>query len=588
VASVALVASLAASGCGGGPRTSTDVATKPTRSSAAGPNEPSVTGSVSAPLGLPCREKNGVRLCAPAELDQRVPSFDGTPIDLNVFLPASRSGPWPTVVLIHGYGGSKDSVGSGTPSALARRGYVVVVPSMRGFGNSCGPDASTRNLGCSEGFIHNADQRYEVRDVQTLLGWLVDERVASRRALASAGGSYGGGISLELAFLRNRIRLPDGSFAPWRSPAGAPIALKAAWATSPWSDLASALAPNGRSLESSAVPFGTTVDPPGVPTSLSLNALASIGGSSGWAGAAGSDGKGQLGIWAATLAADPSSQGSAQVLAEMHKFHSAAGISGTPSALLLEAGWTDDLFPPREALRVLLARSTRNRAALLIGDLGHSRAQNRPDDTRWATSLGLAFLQRQLRSVPGGPAAGSVSARSMICGSGSPQAWTTSSWADLHPRAVEGRWRGAGVLSSRVGASSVTGQAEARLGACDTVPESMRAARHTYNLTSKGFTLAGLPVVRANLSSSGGVGQIVARLWDVSGGRQRLITRGVYRVTQGQHGQVAFQLNGNAYKFAAGHTVRLELLGADPPLFQGDTQPATVQVSEVELRLPVR
>ena len=70
------------------------------------------------------------------------------------------------------------------------------------------------------GWIHLADQRYEARDTQHLLGLLVDQGVARPGALGVTGISYGGGQSLELAFLRDRIRNPDGSFAPWRSPKG--------------------------------------------------------------------------------------------------------------------------------------------------------------------------------------------------------------------------------------------------------------------------------------------------------------------------------------------------------------------------------
>ena len=41
----------------------------------------------------------------------------------------------------------------------------------------------------------------------------------------ATGVSYGGGMSTMLAFLKDRVRLPDGSFAPWTSPNGTPIRL---------------------------------------------------------------------------------------------------------------------------------------------------------------------------------------------------------------------------------------------------------------------------------------------------------------------------------------------------------------------------
>ena len=64
--------------------------------------------------------------------------------------------------------------------------------SARGFGRSCGmPDS--RAAGCSRGWIHLADQRYEARDTQCLLGLLVDQRVAQANAIGVTGISYGGG-----------------------------------------------------------------------------------------------------------------------------------------------------------------------------------------------------------------------------------------------------------------------------------------------------------------------------------------------------------------------------------------------------------
>ena len=63
-----------------------------------------------------------------------------------------------------------------------------------------------------------ADTRYEARDTQYLLGLLVDEGITKPSSIGVTGISYGGGQSLELAYLRNQIRLPDGTFAPWIEP----------------------------------------------------------------------------------------------------------------------------------------------------------------------------------------------------------------------------------------------------------------------------------------------------------------------------------------------------------------------------------
>ena len=226
------------------------------------------------PFGHPCTPQNGVRFCPTNALTDRVASFDGVPLDVDVTLPPSGDGPFPTIVMLHGYGGNKanyetDPTEGATTyhwnaNYFARRGYAVVNPSARGFGRSCGQPAS-RTPDCARGWIHLADQRYEARDTQHLLGLLADQGVARPGALGVTGISYGGGQSLELAFLRDRIRNPDGSFAPWRSPKGTPLSIAAAYPRWLWSDLVNALLPNGRFLDFRVSSATESREPIGVP-----------------------------------------------------------------------------------------------------------------------------------------------------------------------------------------------------------------------------------------------------------------------------------------------------------------------------------
>ena len=131
-------------------------------------------------------------------------------------------------MLEHGYPGTKATFQARTPEGdggatyhyndnfYARRGFAVVTLSARGFGRSCGvPDS--RTAGCERGWTHIADQRFENRDVQHLLGLLVDQGIARPDGLGVSGVSGGGGRAVGLAYLRDRIRLPDGSFAPLAS-----------------------------------------------------------------------------------------------------------------------------------------------------------------------------------------------------------------------------------------------------------------------------------------------------------------------------------------------------------------------------------
>jgi hypothetical protein len=71
-------------------------------------------------------------------------------------------------------------------------------------------------------------------------------------------------------------------------------------------------------------------------------------------------------------------------------------------------------------------------------------------------------------------------------------------------------------------------------------------------------------------------------------GQERLISRGVYRLTENQTGTITFQLHGNGYEFAKGDTVKLELLGRDAPYYRATNKefPFTVKVSNLSAVLP--
>jgi predicted acyl esterase len=80
--------------------------------------------------------------------------------------------------------------------------------------------------------------------------------------------------------------------------------------------------------------------------------------------------------------------------------------------------------------------------------------------------------------------------------------------------------------------------------------------------------------------------QLVARLWDVTDGRQRLIDRGVMRLARS--GSVAFRLNGNAWRFRRGHTIKLELVGRDGPTYRPPDGRFSVGVHGLWVDLPTR
>src|SRR4051794_11235477 len=128
----------------------------------------------------------------------------------------------------------------------ARRGYAVFSMSDRGFGDSCGGTSSTRTTpeGQSVGYNHLLDSRYEVHDAQYLISLLADQGLIDGRRVGATGGSYGGGMSMALAALKDRVMSPSGALVPWTSPAGKPMGIAAAAPEIPWTDLSNSLMPH--------------------------------------------------------------------------------------------------------------------------------------------------------------------------------------------------------------------------------------------------------------------------------------------------------------------------------------------------------
>ena len=181
--------------------------------------------------------------------------MDGVPIDVNVaFPPEPASGPdgnFPLVMMFHGYGG--DKIGLGAMQHWLDHGYATFSMTDRGFHESCGSAASKTAAGaaCDDGYVRLIDNRYEVRDAQDFAGLLADEGVGliDPQKIGAIGGSYGGGMSMALGALKNRVVNPDYSLVPWESPTGKPMQIAAAAPNIPWTDLAYSLAPNGSTLD---------------------------------------------------------------------------------------------------------------------------------------------------------------------------------------------------------------------------------------------------------------------------------------------------------------------------------------------------
>jgi predicted acyl esterase len=561
-----------------------------------------------SPFGHACLPQNGVLFCPTASDAQRVPSFDGVPLDVDVTLPPSGDGPFPAIVMMHGYGGNKGSFQSSSPEGnggstyryndvwYASRGYAVITPSARGFGRSCGAPDSRTPPACDRGWIHLADHRYEARDTQHLLGLLADQGVVRPRAIGVTGISYGGIQSLNLARLRNRIRLRTGSFARWRSPNGMPLRIAAGWARWAGSDLTGSLVPNGRFLDFRGPVPGESFAPPGVMKRSSMNVLYGAGAATGYVAPPGADPSADLSGWRDLVDRGEPYRGDARRVArELTGFHSVAGLSGPSAPLLVQNGWTDDLFPATEALRVYATyrRAQRGRVSLQLGDLGHFRGGNKENADRLFNNQGSAFFDAWLKGTGRKPAHRSVTAFTQTCPEDAPAGgpFRARTWERLHPdRFVLAARRPQRVRSG--GGNPETAEAFDPIladGACATVAaERARGTAIARRRIGRPFTMLGLPTVRATIRTRGRGGFLAARLFDVHRGRQTLVSRGVYRLRADQAGRIVFQLFGNGWRFRRGHTAKLELLGRDPDFVRTSNYRFSVRVSKLRIGLPSR
>lgn len=574
---------------------------------------------------IPCAaQADGVRVCQGMDgglggTDLRLRSFDGTPLASYVILPpAGSGGPYPLVVQSHGWGQQAGGPASTqylgpTADAWAKRGYAVLQLTARGWGDSCGSPASrlVNPLSCLSGYIRLDDDRYEVRDIQHAAGVLVDEGIVDPARIGATGESYGGGVSLQLATLKNRVMNADGTLSPWKSPGGVALHVAAAAPVIPWSDLIGSLAPNGRTLDYQITSSTADLSPMGVQKQSFNAGLFALGAASGFYAPPGLNSQADLTTWFAVIGAgepydsNPQDQAIATQIARYHSaYYLLDGAYGTaknaPSPLLIANGFTDDLFPVDEAVRYYnldRALYPSNPIALFDWDGGHQRGQNKQPDLALLSNRVEGFLDHYVKGTGSQPPLGAT-ALTETCpatkASGGPYA--ASTWAGLHPGEVDYSSKAAKSVASTAGDPTIAKTIDPIVGsgACATVAGSDQGSGvATYRLpaaTGAGYTLLGSATVAANLTVSGQFAFIAARLWDVNRATntETLVARSLYRIDPNKtDGLQVFQLHPGAWHFAAGHIPKLELLGQDPPYARTSNGVFSISVSNLQLRLPV-
>ncbi|MDQ3905907.1 MAG: alpha/beta fold hydrolase [Actinomycetota bacterium] len=235
-------------------------------------------------------------------------------LDAMVYRPAVT--PAPAVLIAHGFGGSKDSVRA-EATALARRGFVVLAWTARGFGASTGQIA-----------LDSPD--YEVADARALVDWLAKRSDVVQDAtgdprIGVIGASYGGALALLLAGTDRRI----DALAPEIT----------------WNDLAQALFPNAGSQTpvTSDTPAAGAFAPDGVFKRDWAGYFFGVAASPGASGN-GLCGRFRLEVCAAYVQAATAGGPTPEIVAMLHRSSPATVADNITAPTLLIQGEQDTLF----------------------------------------------------------------------------------------------------------------------------------------------------------------------------------------------------------------------------------------------------
>lgn len=557
-------------------------------------------------LGIPCLPGPGGTSLCEGTLAARVPSWDGTPLDVSIYLPPDDGKPDPLIVGLHGFGVTKLLAWGPSPQypfEKAQEGYAMMSFSARGQGFSCGVVASRTPGDCDEGWIHLGDARYEARDTQHLAGLLVDEGLVKPKRIGVTGDSYGGGQSLMLATLRDRTMLEDGSFVPFESPQGAPMEIAAAAPRIGWSDLAYALVPTGRKLDyRKRNPYGRKA---GVVKYSYLQALYAVG-LVGFYAPQGADPSADITTWKAALDAGPpyDKELLGRILQEMRRFRSPLTVQNSlpraereaPAPIVFYQGFTDDIMPPDQAVHyteMVRRRFPGSEPSIVFGaEYGHNRGSLTASTAIHDEARDALFARELMGDESAEPLDGVVTETLGCSGVPALGPFETDTWHEQHPGEVRVRGRAKQMTTAAGGNLQNSIQTDPFAGAtsCPSVAAETDPGAATYlgkPAEGDGYTLVGSPTISARIRVNGKYPEISTRLWDVApNGQQTMVQHSVYKPRK--RGRQTYQLHPAGYHFGAGHVPKLEILGRDFPYMQEPAGDYEIKVRKLQLELPVR
>ncbi len=533
----------------------------------------------------------GYRICS-----AKVPSFDGTELDVTLTMPARRPRRRrPLVVFLHGFLADKGEYLSQTRTGtsyktvhwnnvwFASRGYVVINYSARGQGDS-------------DGQIGLASKDIEVRDTRYLTGLLADDpRLAPiyPRRVGVIGSSYGGGQAWLLLTTRGKGARRYGS---WLSPRGRAMRLGALVPGYTWTDLLAALLPGG--------------GPRGVP--LGIGKLTIV---NGLVASANSKLPRRTLGWIARLNAGEPYETGDPVVADARRslgeersalyqdgyFRALRRSRGRQVPVLAGQGWTDPIFPASEAVNMydrLRAAKRRFPIQLYLGDFEHLTALARVPDLAYFHGLGNRLLDRALRKRGKRIRFDVRSAASRCDPDGFGPVVRARSFRALSRRRLTLDLGGprqaispAPTPTDGLAVDPVVQSTQHGRGCLTTTAKSGPGVASWSEPVTGDFTLRGMPRLELRFRTAAPDLELNSRLWDVApDGTRTLVTRGARRVLRPRAAgdSVSYELFGNHWPFYEGHTLQLEVAPDDSPYLRRDNVPALVTIDSARLTLPVR
>ena len=473
----------------------------------------------------------------PSYGDQRVctaqvPSFDGTPLDVDLTLPEGGGASHPLIVLLHGFGNDKreweslDDRGDGADKLrwnshwFARHGFYVLTYTARGFrtddpGEGKPPTPSGSSESLPSGTIQIKSREVEIRDTQYLASKVADAFAdVDRDRVAVSGGSYGGGESW--------LQAADPVWEDFTSP---PLRLQVAVPKYPWTDLGFALAPNGRGTLAGERPIGTAKA--SYITGLFASGNANGTFEQGTRTTPTTEGPISVPAWNARIVGvgdpyPPEDPVVAQARRGLAEYRSAfyQDWEGVPrTAVFSISGWTDDLFEAIESFRMfdrLKAIDPQWPVEVAVADVGHSRAQNRPAQWQRLNDQAWQFLRSNLSGAPDRQT--TVSSQPTLCGSANDaKPVTASTPAGLAAGALRVAFTRGAALDQSSGADDPDGPATDAIAGGVVAPgrpsDGCTQSARSPGQQTTGYTAvsAPLPKPRTYVGTGGGDGALRAR-----------------------------------------------------------------------------